>query len=174
MDFLRFLILYFLSAGRIKTEGRNYFSKGTLRIDQGSVHLKGLNVLERDFDIEVNGDLFIGARNYFGKNLKVVCLAKIEIGDDCIIGDSVHFYDHDHNYRDLKQLIRQQGYTTKPIKVGNNVWIGAKATILKGVTINDGTVIGAGSIVTKDVPANAIVAGNPARIVKYRDNEKKD
>ena len=173
--FLRFSFLCLIYKGFLKSQGRNYTQVGEILFHAGSqLEIGELNILSQNFDIEVKGNLSIGSRNYFNKKLKIVCFEKIVIGDDCIIADSVHFYDHDHNYRDLKQLIRQQGYTTKPIKVGNNVWIGAKATILKGVTINDGTVIGAGSIVTKDVPANAIVAGNPARIVKYRDNEKKD
>jgi maltose O-acetyltransferase len=57
---------------------------------------------------------------------------------------------------------------TKPIKIGNNVWIGAKATILKGVTIGDGAIIGANAVVTKDLLANGVAVGNPAKVIKMR------
>lgn len=68
-------------------------------------------------------------------------------------------------------LINEQGWSENKnyINIGNDVWIGANCVILPGVTINDGAVVGAGSIVTKDVPKNAIVMGNPARIFKYRE-----
>ena len=105
-----------------------------------------LNVFCRGFDIDAQGQLCIGSRNYFNKDVKIVCLEKIIIGDDCIIADSVHIYDHDHQFDDVLRLIKEQGYKSSPVKIGNNVWIGAKATILKGVTIGDGAVIGANAV----------------------------
>ena len=62
--------------------------------------------------------------------------------------------------------------TCKPVRIKRNVWIGANATILPGVTIGENAVVGAGSVVTKDVPDNAVVAGNPARLIRFLDAER--
>jgi len=155
--------------GRLKSTGRNHFYKGELAVfSKGLLELGKLNTIQNRFDIEVKGLLVIGSHNYFNKNIKIVCLEYIVIGNECLIADSVHFYDHDHNYKDLSKPIREQGYFSKPIKIGNNVWIGDRATILKGVNIGDGAIIGAGAVVTKDIPSNAVAVGNPACIVKMR------
>lgn len=80
----------------------------------------------RGFDIEVKGHLFIGSRNYFNKNVKIVCFDKISIGDDCLIADSMHIYDHDHRCEDTTKLISVQGYVTSPVAIGHNVWSAPK------------------------------------------------
>jgi len=171
LGFLRFFIWRLRSGGALRTRGRNYLDRGQITVHPAAKFEMGeRNVLSRDFDIEIKGLLSIGSRNYFNKNIKITCFKEIAIGDDCIIADSVHFYDHDHDYHDLDQLIGQQGYVTRPIKVGNNIWIGAKAIILKGVSIGDGAIIGAGAVVTRDVPSNSIAVGNPAQIIKMRHN----
>jgi acetyltransferase-like isoleucine patch superfamily enzyme len=161
-----YLRFYFV----LKSRGQNYFSWGTLHIHPGGkMEIGRANWFEKGFTLSaVGGQVKFGNTSYFNRNVKIVCYESIEIGNDCLIGDSVHIYDHDHNFSDRNKLIREQGYIRKPVKIGNNVWIGAKATILKGVTIGDGAVIGANSLVVKDVPANAIVVGNPAAIVKMR------
>ena len=81
---------------------------------------------------------------------------------------SVVFHTLNHNYYKKDVLINQQGVNLKPIKIGNDVWIGAKAIILPGVTIGDGCVIAAGSVVTKCIEPYSIVAGNPAIMVRRR------
>ncbi len=154
--------------------GKNLFGYGRLSIKNSDVLKLGTdNVIDDGFDFEINkGYLEFGSRNYINRNVKIVCFDQITIGDDCLIADSVHFYDHNHSLSDLSKPIRSQGYSTKPIKVGNNVWIGAKATVLKGVTIGDNAVVGANAVVTRDVPANAIAVGNPASVVKMREHGK--
>lgn len=166
----RFLFYKLIFNGRFSSRGRSYFKKGSFDIlKPGVLTLGPLNIFNDAYDIEVKGgQLVIGAGNYFNKNVKFVCLQKIEIGDNCLLADSVHIYDHDHRYETLEIPLSQQGYATRPVKIGNNVWMGAKATILKGVTIADGAVIGAGAVVTKDVPPFAVVAGNPARVIRIR------
>ena len=86
----------------------------------------------------------------------------IEIGDNVLIGQQVVIATINH---DLTPSIRANMFPA-PVKIGNSVWIGAHATILSGVTIGDNAVIAAGAVVTKDVPANAIVGGVPAKIIK--------
>lgn len=86
----------------------------------------------------------------------------IEIGDNCILASHIKLIDHDHDIKNRKS----KGYISKEIKIGNNVWIGYNALVLKGVTIGDNSVIGAGSVVTKDIPENCIAAGNPAKVIR--------
>ena len=121
-----------------------------------------------DIGVRKSGKLTIGDHVYFSQRVKIVCHNSIEIGDDCIIAHDVHFYDHDHNFDDRNTPIRLQGLKSAPIKLGRNVWIGAKATILKGVMIGEGAVVGAGAVVTKDIPAFAIAGGVPAKVIKMR------
>ena len=93
---------------------------------------------------------------------------EIYIGDNVIMGGRIVFHTLNHNYNSKDILIVRQGVTLEPIKVGNDVWIGSDAIILPGVNIGEGCVIGAGSVVTKDVDPYSIVAGNPAKIIKNR------
>lgn len=87
------------------------------------------------------------------------------LGDHIMMGEYALIYTQDHKMTGLGY----DGVVIGNVKIGNNVWIGGRVTILKGVTIGDNAVVGAGSIVTRDVPANAVVAGNPARIIRMRE-----
>lgn len=92
----------------------------------------------------------------------------VEIGDNVLIGHRTSLISDSHGFDDLEKKIYQQPKMNKPIKIGNNVFIGCGVIVLPGVAIDDGAVIGAGTIVTKDVPAEAIVVGNPGRIIGFR------
>ena len=92
----------------------------------------------------------------------------IKIGNDVLIGAYVQIIDTDHGFA-ANQIIREQKAEIGEVVIGNDVWIGAGAKILKDVHIGDGAIIGANAVVTKDVPPNAIVAGVPAKIIKYRE-----
>ncbi|RII27938.1 MAG: acetyltransferase [Geobacter sp.] len=92
----------------------------------------------------------------------------LEIGDGCIIGQYLSCHPENHIYDDPDVEIRFQGTTRKGIKIGRNCWIGSKVTVLDAVTIGDGCVIAAGSVVTKDMPENSIIAGVPAKVIKSR------
>lgn len=93
----------------------------------------------------------------------------LEIGDDCIIGPYFSCHPENHNFSDMRNVIREQGVNRKGIKVGKNCWIGAKVTILDGVTIGDNCVIAAGAVVTKSMPANAVIGGVPAKVIRFRE-----
>ena len=95
----------------------------------------------------------------------IACHEYVEIGDDVQLGPNVQIYDHDHDFR-ADGGVKVGKYKTSPVKIGNNVWIGGSATILPGVTIGDNVTIGAGSVVTKDIPSNVVAVGNPCRVIK--------
>lgn len=107
--------------------------------------------------------LSIGDHTYINRSASIDCTQEITIGDYCAISDNVQILDSDFH------PITYNGETStmsKPVHIGNHVWIGRSAIILKGVTISDGAIVGAGSVVTRDVPARCLVAGNPARVIK--------
>ncbi len=93
---------------------------------------------------------------------------KLEIGEDSLIAPFCYIIDYDHSFSDVKVPISKQGFASKPVSIGSDVWIGVRAVILKGVTIGDGSVIGAGSVVTSDIPPNSIAVGVPARVIERR------
>lgn len=109
------------------------------------------------------GKLILGKNSYMNESL-IQCANSITIGDNCAIAGDVLIQDTD--FHPILGADGKPKPISKPIKIGNKVWICAKATILKGVTIGDGAIIAAGAVVTKDVPPYTCVAGNPARIVK--------
>lgn len=90
-------------------------------------------------------------------------IAGITLGDNVQIGPNVTIATDNHDLKDHYIL------KCRPVTINNNAWIGANATILPGVTVGENAVIGAGSVVTKDVPANTVVAGNPARVIRTLD-----
>lgn len=110
--------------------------------------------------IQENALLEIGS-GYMSEHSRIMCFNHIKIGNDVIIADKVTIRDSDnHN-------IKYEGYEmSKPINIGNHVWIGMGATILKGVTIGDGAIIAAGAVVTKNVPPQCLCGGVPAKIIK--------
>ena len=128
-----------------------------------------------DYD-RPTGVVTIGSRAYLGAG-HIVCHTEVTIGDDAIISWGVTIADHDSHSLDTRlrrddvRLWRQgrkswEGVAIAPVRIGNQVWIGFGAAILKGVTIGDGAVVGAMSVVTRDVPAQGLVVGNPARLVR--------
>lgn len=110
--------------------------------------------------VEPGATLKLGT-GFFNNDVKIGCFNNIEIGDGVVISEDVVIRDTDNH-----KMIYDEYENTKPIKIGNHVWIGLKATILKGVTIGDGAIIAAGSVVTKAVPANTLVGGVPAKVLK--------
>lgn len=96
----------------------------------------------------------------------------LEIGDDCIIGPYFSCHPENHNFGDMRNVIREQGVNRKGILIGKNCWIGAKVTVLDGVVIGDNCVIAAGAVVTKSMPSNAVIGGVPAKVIRYREENK--
>jgi acetyltransferase-like isoleucine patch superfamily enzyme len=115
------------------------------------------------FYTDFGKNITIGKRVFINEGCCFQDQGGIEIGDDCLIGQQVVIATLNHNALPEKR----KDMIAKPVKIGNNVWIGAHATILQGVTIGDNAIIAAGAVVAKDVPANVIVGGVPAKIIKH-------
>ena len=112
------------------------------------------------------GEIKIGKQFGINRYSRIVAHERIEIGDFVTIGQMVSILDHDHQYVSDGKNLKLDGYKTAPIKIGNNIWIGDKCTILKGVTIGDNVVVGAHTLVHKDVPSGVVIGGNPYKILK--------
>ncbi len=109
----------------------------------------------------------VGDRSQLGDRARID--DDVTFGSDVVMGPDVVIMTNTHAFEDVDVPIRVQGNGgSRQVVIGNDVWIGTRVVILPGVTVGDGAVIGAGSIVTKDVPPAAIVAGNPARVIRYR------
>lgn len=112
----------------------------------------------------------IGSNCHFGAFNHITAINSIEIGDNLLTGKNVTITDNSHGSTDFEHLsiepILRPLVSKGPVKIGNNVWIGDKATILPNVTIGDGAVIAANAVVTKDIPAYCVAAGNPAKVIK--------
>ena len=111
----------------------------------------------------------VGDRFFANCNFTVLDEAYVTIGDDVFIGPNVSLYTACHSTDPVERNTRREW--AEPITIGNNVWIGGSVTVLPGVTIGDNCTIGAGSVVTKDIPANSIAVGNPCRVIKKVDQE---
>jgi acetyltransferase-like isoleucine patch superfamily enzyme len=90
----------------------------------------------------------------------------IEIGRDVIMGSYISFHSQNHNFNDPSKLIKEQGVTSKGIKIGNNIWVGAKATFLDGCVVGNNCVVAAGAVVNDIFPDNVLIGGVPAKILK--------
>jgi len=115
------------------------------------------------------GAVEIGAKTVMGQECTISAYQHVRIGEECVIADRAMFIDFDHGVVEVERPIRLQGIYKRDVEVGNNVWIGYGACILRGVSVGDNAVIGTNAVVTKDVPANAVVAGIPARIIRMRE-----
>jgi maltose O-acetyltransferase len=132
-----------------KSTGKN------INIEKGASFGSGKN-------IEIGDDSGIGENCQIPDNIK--------IGRDVMMGPDVLIIGKNHEFQNLQIPMRLQGAKdASPVVIGDDVWIGARTIILPGITINKGAIIGAGSVVTHDIPAFAICAGNPARVIRFRN-----
>lgn len=132
--------------------------------DNATLVSTGFTMFEGAAIVVGEGAMISLGRNSYMNESFIQCANSITIGDDCAIAGHVLIQDSDFHV-----ILDENGFpkpVSKPVIIGNKVWICAKATILKGVTIGDGAIIAAGAVVTKDVPAHCVVAGNPAKVVR--------
>ena len=113
-------------------------------------------------------ELEIGNNVSFQPMVYIEAYGGVKIGDDVSFAEGASLFSVNHGFKDLNKPIKDQPLTSLPIEIENNVWIGAKATILGGVRVASGTIVAAGAVVNKDTEKNATVAGVPARVIKIR------
>jgi len=121
-------------------------------------------IIEQPFMCDYGYNIEVGKNFYANHNLIILDANKVKFGDNVFIAPNCGFYTAGHP---LDAETRNKGIEyAKPIEIGNNVWIGGNVVVLPGVKIGDNTVIGAGSVVNKDIPANVVAVGNPCRVIK--------
>jgi len=165
----RFLSTY---GRRLKLDGLAFIApRVTLEIGRnGRIELGRWSWLGHGTKIRCHeGVVSIGAKTVLGQDCTISAYQHVSIGRECVIADRVMLIDFDHGMVEVERPIRLQGIYKRDVHVGHNVWIGYGACILRGVTVGDNAVIGTNSVVTKDVPANAVVGGVPARVLRMRD-----
>lgn len=121
-------------------------------------------IINQPFYCDYGRQISIGKRFFANFNLTILDEAYVSIGDDCFIGPNVSLYTACHSTDPVERNSRREW--AEPIKIGDNVWIGGSVTILPGVNIGNNVTIGAGSVVTRDIPDNVIAVGNPCRVIK--------
>ncbi len=111
----------------------------------------------------------IGAKSVLGQECTISSFQHVSIGRECILADRVMLIDFDHGVVEVERPIRDQGIYKRDVRVGHNCWLGYGACILRGVTVGDNSVVGTSSVVTKDLPANSVSGGVPAKVLRMRD-----
>ena len=114
------------------------------------------------YGIDIGENSSVGPYGYIG------CSGKVQIGNDVMIGPKVSIFAENHNFADKSRTIKSQGVNNKGIKIENDCWIGSNVIILDGVTIGHGSIIGAGTLIAKDVPANSIVYDKRNKEYRHR------
>ena len=162
-NILRLPLMKLFSLGKISTPWILLLSpKGVLRVESG-----GSIRVEKSLNVELGAMLYAAGGNilikgaFINRNCTIVSMDNIKIGNGITIDPNVCIFDHDHN---TNRGHEESTYVCKEVVIGDNVWIGAQAVILKGVHIGKNAVIAAGAVVTKDVPDNCIAMGVPATV----------
>ncbi|MGC9220699.1 MAG: DapH/DapD/GlmU-related protein [Solirubrobacteraceae bacterium] len=172
----RWLWLKLRWRGRLTTDGLCFIRPGA-RFEigrQASVSLGRWSWIGDGTKIRAHeGRVTIGERTVLGQECTLSSFQCIDIGRDCIIADRVMMIDFDHRTDDVEQPIRKQGIYKRDVHVGNNVWIGHGACLLRGITVGDNAIIGANAVVTTTVPANAVAGGAPARVLRMRQTPQR-
>lgn len=143
---------------RINARGLSSSFNGDILLGGGSDIFIGRNFRSRKncFLNVSSGKLSFGDNVFLNRDVSINCHSNISVGDNCLFGEGVKIYDHDHLFSDHSKPIREQGFDSSDIFIGKNVWIGSNVIVLKGVSIGDNSVIAAGSIVRESVPSDTV------------------
>jgi acetyltransferase-like isoleucine patch superfamily enzyme len=169
---LRLAYLKLRFGRRLQTDGLCFICPGvqleigrhaTLRIGRWAWVGHGCKIRVHEGEVE------IGAKTVIGQECTISAFQHVSIGRECIIADRVMMIDFDHGAAEVERPIRLQGIYKRDVDVGHNVWIGYGACILRGVSVGDNAVIGTSAVLTRSIPANAVVAGVPARVIRMRE-----
>jgi acetyltransferase-like isoleucine patch superfamily enzyme len=158
--------------GRLQTDGLCFIGPGVkFEIGRGAVvRLGRWSWIGHGTKIRAHeGEVEIGAKSVLGQECTISSFQHVAIGRECIVADRVMLIDFDHGVVETERPIRLQGIYKRDVNVGSNCWIGYGACILRGVRVGDNAIIGTSTVVTKDVAADAVVGGVPARVLRMRD-----
>jgi acetyltransferase-like isoleucine patch superfamily enzyme len=168
----RYVVLKLRYGSRLQTDGICFVCPGvrleigrdaTLRIGRWAWIGDGSKIRVHE------GEVSIGAKTVMGQECTISAYQHVEIGRECIVADRVMLIDFDHGVVEVERPIRLQGIYKRDVRVGHNVWIGYGACILRGVIVGDNSIVGTSTVVTRDVPENAVVGGSPARVIRMRE-----
>lgn len=156
--------------------GKNFYTCGqvNLLVDRSSSLDIGKNFATRgDLTITALSEarIKIGNDVFFNKGCSVNAQSRITIGDDCLFGEGVKIYDHDHDFANLRGKIAEQGFRTSPVCIEDGVWVGSNVVILRGVTVGEGAIIGAGCVITKDIPPRVVCTSMTELRLRERQHE---
>ena len=168
----RWLWLKLRWRGRLRTDGLCFVCPGVkFEIGrQASVSLGRWSWIGHGCKVRAHeGSVSIGGRSVLGQECTISAYQHVSIGRECIIADRVMMIDFDHGTVEVERPIREQGIYKRDVRVGHNVWIGYGACVRRGDTVGDNAVIGTSTVVTGDVPENAVMGGIPARVIRMRD-----
>jgi acetyltransferase-like isoleucine patch superfamily enzyme len=168
----RFVFLKLRHGKRLQTDGICFICPGvqleigrhaTLRIGRWAWLGHGTKIRVHE------GEVSIGAKTVMGQECTISAFQHVSIGRECIVADRVMLIDFDHGVVEVERPIRLQGIYKRDVRVGHNVWLGYGACILRGVVVGENAIVGTSSVVTKEVSANAVVGGSPARLIRMRE-----
>ena len=160
---------------RLQLDGFAFIGPGvSLEVGRGAVlRLGRWSWIGHGCKIRVHeGECEIGAKSVLGQECTISAFQHVSVGRECILADRVMLIDFDHGVVEVERPIREQGIYKRDVRVGNNVWVGYGACFLRGATVGDNCVIGTNTVVTKDLPADAVAAGVPARILRMRERPR--
>lgn len=152
---------------KFKKVGKRFFLEKSVSILGNNIEVGNQVAIRKDCILAGNGKLKIDNNTVINSSTIIGCYESIEIGKDVMIAPRCYILDVDHNYNNKELPISKQGYSFSPVKIEDGVWLGTQVVITKGVTIGKGSVVASNSVVTKDIPPFCVVAGVPAKIVKY-------
>ncbi len=162
--------------GRLVTDGVAFVCPG-VKFEIGRdarVHLGRWSWIGHGTKVRCHeGEVRIGAKTVLGQECTISAFQHVSIGRECIVADRVMLIDFDHGVVEVERPVRLQGIYKRDVRVGHNVWIGYGACFLRGVTVGDNAIVGTSSVVTKDVPDDAVVGGVPARLIRMRPRPKR-
>ncbi len=169
---LRWVWLKLRWGRRLETDGLCFVGPGvTFEIGRGAVVSLGRwSWIGHGCKMRAHeGRVEIGAQTVLGQECTISAFQHVTIGRECIVADRVMLIDFDHGAAEVERPVRLQGIYKRDVNVGHNVWIGYGVCVLRGVTVGDNAILGTSAVVTADVPANAVVGGVPARVLRMRE-----
>jgi len=158
--------------GRLETDGLCFVGPGVkleigpnavLRLGRWSWIGHGTKIRAHE------GVVSIGAKSVLGQEITISAYQRVAIGRECILADRVMLIDFDHGVVEVERPIREQGIYKRDVEIGHNCWVGYGACVLRGAHVGENSVVGTLAVVTRDLPANSVSAGAPARVLRMRE-----